>query len=82
MREFNVFFLNIFFGNPKREHGMQNGEGEGCSAPGRVGAAGRQAAQELTDRTPTAESIFAQVRQLEQQHAVIVWSFAMFGPCD
>lgn len=72
MREFNGFFLDIFFADLNRQHGMQNGEGEGGSAHVCGQPAGRLGAQERTDLAPTAESICEQVRVLGQQHAVIV----------
>ena len=51
---------------------MENGEGEGGSAPGWVQAAARQVAQEQTDLAPTAQSICEQLRALEKQHQVLV----------
>lgn len=51
---------------------MQNGEGEGGSAHGCGGAAGRQGAQEQTDLAAAKERLFEDLRLLGEQHAVIV----------
>ena len=51
---------------------MQDGEGEGGSAPGRGGAAGNQVAQEQTDLAAAEERLFEHMRLLAERNAVIV----------
>ena len=56
---------------------MENGEGGGGSAHGCAGGAQEQGAQEQTDLAEAKERLFEHMRLLGEQHAVIVWCFAM-----
>jgi hypothetical protein len=74
VHEFEHFFFpslqKFFFEKAGREQSMQNEEGEGCSAPGGGGAAGKQLAHEQTDLPAAAADICEDLRRLEKQHAV------------
>jgi len=68
------FFVTIFFfgtrGNRAKE--MQDGEGEGLSAPGCGGAAGKQLAHDQTDLDAAEERIFEHMRILAERNAVFI----------
>ena len=51
---------------------MQDGEGEGLSAPGCGGAAGKQLAHDQTDLDAAEERIFEHMRILAERNAVFV----------